>query len=285
MNKKGQEMALSVGLIIFIVVFIGVLIVFFLGYDTVQPSHMGVMVRFGNILGTMDPGMKWTGLFTDVFSYDLRTRKAEIALEGDNYSPSKDGQKIFAVINVNYRVKRDKATVSDLYANIGPDDIISDRLNIPAIITEGFKQATVGYTAMEILEKRQEVKEKAVENIKKNFPEHYFEIENIIVTNIAFSPAFADEIEKKQIALQTALKEQNNLETVKFQQQQVIEQAKAESERIRLQSAALTQLTINQKLLDTWDGHLPSTLIITPESNGLFLQLAKGEVDNSLVNP
>lgn len=285
-SKKGQDVALGIGAFVFIIVLIGALFIFFLGYDKVEPSHMGIMVKFGQITGVFKTnnadnpytGMKWTGLFTDVISYDMRTRKAVIELAGDNYAPSKDGQKIFAVINVNYKLKVSEQTIHDLYGRIGPDSIISDRLNIDAIITEGFKQATVGYTAMEILEKRQEVKEKAIENIKKNFPAEYFEIENIVVTNIAFSNEFADEIEKKQIAVQAALKEENQLQVVIFQQKQEVEKYRAEAEKIKLQAAQLTQLTINQRMLEKWDGRLPSTLIMSDQSNGLLLNLAKGEL-------
>jgi regulator of protease activity HflC (stomatin/prohibitin superfamily) len=279
MNKKGQDLAVGIVTVIFVVAVIVGLIALISGFDTVEPSHMGIMVKFSQIQGifTTAPneysGMKWTGMFTDVYSYDMRTRKAVIDLSGDNYAPSKDGQKIFATINVNYRVHKSEETITKLYTNIGPDNIIADRLNIDAIITEAFKQATVGYTAMEILEKRQEVKEIAIENIKKNFPSEYFEIENIVVTNIAFSPAFADEIEKKQIALQTALKEQNNLETVKYQQQQEIEKYKAEAEKIKLQAAQLTDLTVRQAWIAKWDGALPQYMLTNQANVDMLMQL------------
>lgn len=271
-NKKGQTEA-GVLLFLFLILVVGVVIVLLLGFDQVEPSHLGVKVKFGQIIGVMHPSLQWTGLFVDVFQYDLRTRKAEIELVGDNYAPTKDGQKIFSLINVNYRVKKSDQTIQDLYANVGSDDVISDRLNINAIVVEGFKQATAGYTAMEILEKRQEVKDRAIENIKKNFPEQYFEIENIVITNIAFSKAYADEIEAKQIALQTAQKEENNLATVKFQQQQEIEKYKAEAEKIKLQAQQLTDLTIKQAWISKWSGNLPQYMIMSPETANFLLQL------------
>lgn len=283
-NKKAQDLQIGIGVGLFLFLFIGGLIVLMLGIDTVEANHLGVKVRWGQIIGVMQPSTQWTGLFTQVVQYDMRIRKASIDLSGDNYAPSKEGQKVYALIDVNYKVKNSEDTVKSLYANIGTDDVIANRLNIDPIITEGFKQATAQYTALDILDKRQEVKEKAIEYIKANFPKDYFELQNIVITNIAFSPEFAKEIEAKQTAIQTALKEQNNLETVKFQQQQQVEIYKAQAQLIELQSKALTDLTIRQKMLDKWNGVLPSTLIITPESNGLFLQLAKGEISSGLNN-
>jgi len=278
-GKKGQDMAVGVGVTIFAVLLIGGIIIALMGFDTVEPNHLGVKVAWGQITGVMQPSTQWTGLFVSVIPYDMRIRKASIDLSGDNYAPSKEGQKIFATIDVNYRVKNNPETVKSLYANVGTDDVIAERLNINPIVIEAFKQTSSQYTAMDILEKRQEVKDKTIDTIKKNFPAQYFEIDNIVITNIAFTSEFANEIEAKQTSIQTALKEQNNLEVIKFQQQQEIEKYKAQAQMIELQSKALTELTLKQKMLDKWSGYLPQTLIITPTTGGLFMDLAKGELN------
>jgi len=280
-GKKGQDMAVGLtGLVLIVLVILGA-IYFFLAYDKVEASHRGVQVRFGKILGIQHPSLQHTGLFTQVYHYDMRTRKIEIDLVGTNSAVDKDGQMINAKINVNYRIKDSDDTVWKLYEQVGTDRIIAERLNIPEIITEGFKQATVKFEALDIVDKRQEVKELAKENIHNNFPKQFFEIQNIVITNINWSQEFKAEIEAKKVAEQEKLKEENRLQVVIFQQQQKIEEAKAESERIRLQSVALTDLTIKQKMLDKWTGELPQYLIITDESQGMFLQLAKGDLEIS----
>jgi len=278
-GKKGQDLAIGSAFVIFVILAIGGLIILLMGFDSVEANHLGVKVAWGQITGTMQPSTQWTGLFTHVEQYDMRIRKASIDLTGDNYAPSKEGQKVYATIDVNYRVKYDPETIKKLYSNVGTDDVIADRLNINPLVIESFKQVTSQYTAMDILEKRQEVKDKTIESIKRNFPAEYFEIDNIVITNIAFTPEFANEIEAKQTALQTALKEENNLETIKFQQQQKIVEYEAQAKLIELQSKALTELTLKQKMLDKWTGQLPNTLIITPSSSGLFLDLARGNLN------
>ena len=279
MKKKAQELALSVTVIAVIVLAVVGFLYFLMAYDMVEPSHRGVKVRFGKILGIQHPSLQHTGLFTHVYHYDMRTRKIEIDLVGDNSAVDRDGQMIKAKINVNYRIQDSDETVWKLYENVGTDKIIAERLNIPEIITEGFKQATVKFEALDIVDKRQEVKELAKLNIHNNFPKQYFEIENIVITNIDWSAEFKTEIEAKKVAEQEKLKEENMLEVVIFQQQQKIEEAKAEGERIRLQSVALTELTLKQKMLTEWNGVLPMYLIITDNSQGMFLQLAKGDLN------
>lgn len=271
MKKKGQSVELGVTAVVVILLLLGTVLVLMLGYDMVEPSHLGVKVRFGEIKGVMENGFRWTGLFTTVHKYDLRTRKVVIELIGDNSAVDKTGQYISSTINVNYRVRRDKETILSLYTNIGRDNVIADRLNIDAIIREGFKQATVKYDALEIIDKRQEVKELAKENIRSNFPSEYFEIENIVVTNIDFSQGFKKAIEDKKIAEQRALEEENKLQVVIFQQKQAIEKFKADAEKIKLQSQALTELTLRQKYLETWDGKLPIYMISNPETMSMFL--------------
>lgn len=271
MKKKAQELALSITVIAVIVLAVAGFLYFLMAYDMVEPSHRGVQVRFGKILGIQKPSLQHTGLFTHVYHYDMRTRKIEMDLVGENSAVDRDGQMIKAKINVNYRIKDSDETVWRLYENVGTDSIIADRLNIPEIITEGFKQATVKFEALDIVDKRQEVKELAKQNIHNNFPKHYFEIENIVITNIDWSTEFKAEIEAKKVAEQEKLKEENKLEVVIFQQQQEIEKFKAEAEQIRLQSVALTELTLRQKYLETWNGVLPLYMIANQDTINMFL--------------
>lgn len=281
MKKKGQkDVYLALAGIGFVVILVCSFIFFLMAFDKVEASHMGVQVGVnGQIKGVQHPSLQYTGLFTHVYQYDMRTRKIEMDLTGDNSAVDNTGQMINAKINVNYRIKDSDDTIRNLYANVGTDDIIAERLNIPEIITEGFKQATVRFEALDIVNKRQEVKELAKENIHNNFPKEYFEIENIVITNIDWSPQFKSEIEAKKVAEQEKLKEENKLQVVIFQQQQEIEKYKADAERIKLQSETLTELTLRQKYLEVWDGHLPSYMIANQDTINMFLptpELVKG---------
>jgi len=277
-SKKAQGMWILFGAI----VFIG-FIVMMLGFDTVEPSHMGVKVNFGNIQGSMMPGTQWTGVFTHVEQYDMRIRKDVIELkcfkdettkilDCSNAAATKQGQAVYTTINVNYRIKNNDV-VTELYKNVGTDTEIDDKLNIKAIIMEGFKQTTVKYDWIGILENREQVKLEAIANIKTNFPKDYLEIQDVVITNIGFSPEFQSELEAKQIAEQTGLKEKNNLEVVKNQQAQEIEKYKAEAEKMRLQKSEITALLVQQQWIAKWDGHTPMYMITSQDQANYLLQL------------
>jgi len=274
-GRKGQYFGVTVGVVVFIIA----VIVGFSGFDTVEASHLGVKVRLSQVTGVQEAGMQWTGPLTDVVQYDLRTRKETVELQGANGAVDKTGQAVYATININYKVKPTHDTVTQLYKQVGTNDVIADRLNIVPIVREGFKQATVKYEALEILEKRQEVKELAKENIRSNFPAQYFEIQDIIITNIDFSEAFKAAIEQKKVAEQNALKEQNQLEVVKFQQEQEIERYKAEAEKLRLQKTQVTALLNQQKWIEKWDGQLPTYILTNSESSSQLLNLPAPQVE------
>lgn len=270
MQKKGDGLIYGATVVIALIVIIFVLA---MGFDSVDANHLGVKVRLGKIQGVQESGIEWTGLFTDVYQYDLRTRQQTVELQGANSAVDKTGQAVYATININYRVKPAHDTIVRLYKEVGTNEIIAERLNIIPIVREGFKQATVKYDALEILEKRQEVKQIAKDNIHQNFPKDYFEIQEIVITNIDFSEGFKQAIESKKIAEQDAIKEKNQLEVVKFQQQQEIEKYKAEAEKLRLQKSQVTALLNQQKWIEKWDGRLPTFMMGGQQQQDMILQL------------
>jgi len=278
MNKKGRGEIAGIGALAVIII---IAIFLFSSIDKVEANHLGVQVKLGNVVGVQHAGIQWTGPLVHVHQYDLRIRKATIDLTEDYSAADKKGQSIYAQIDVNYRLKATEDAVKSLWTNVGKDNVVADRLNIHPLIAEGFKQATVKYSALEILEKRGEVKELAKENIKNNFPSEYFQIVDIVISNIDFGDDFKRALEEKQTAIQLAEKAKNELEMVKFEQQQEIEKYKAEAEKLRLQRQEISELLVQQQMIAKWDGRLPDQLIIQEGSSGLFLQLAKGDAARS----
>ena len=101
------------------IVTIFILIVLFsaVSFDAVDASHKGVKVRFGRIQGTMDPGMEFTGPMVSVYPYDLRLRKMEVAMEGNQGAVDKDGQSVYARIEINYKLN--PLSVQKIYSEVG----------------------------------------------------------------------------------------------------------------------------------------------------------------------
>ena len=281
-NKKGQEIGLGIG-IFFVVLLVG-FIILVMGFDKVEANHMGVKVRLGEITGNMDAGIQWTGVLTSTKQYDMRIRQVKVDMLGDESATDNTGQTVFGSVSVNYKLKREGQVVEGLWSNVGTDNIISEILNIEPIIKEGFKQATVQYEAIEILQNRQDVKELAIENIRNNFPTDYFEIVDIVVENIDFTDEYKAAIEAKKIATQKKLEEEIKVDIVRFQQAQQLEIYKTDAEKLRLQKSEITEMLIQKQLIEKWSGSLPEYLIITEGSQGMFLQLAKGDLTSSSTN-
>src|SRR6056297_2737239 len=237
-NKKGQAFA-----VIFVIVIIVGIIVGFMGFDRVDASHRGVKVKLGKITGTMNPGLEWTGLFTDVHQYDLRTRSMTIDMKGAQGAVDRDGQSVYSTIEINYKLKPD--SVQDAYSYIGHDDQLSGVLRIEGRVKEGFKTITSEYTSLEIFQKRQEVKAKAIEQIQSRFPQKYFVLENIIISNLDFNPDFKAAIESKKVAEETAKAKEQEVKVQKFEADKKIETARGEAESKKLQAEAEAyQITI-----------------------------------------
>lgn len=296
-NKKGQMEGL-IGTIFAIVIIAGAILLF-MGFDKVEANHMGVKVRLGEITGTMNPGIQWTGILTSTKQYDMRIRQIKVDMVGEKIVGSgmsekiidtgsatdNTGQAIFGAVSVNYKLKREADVVKGLWSDVGTDSVIARTLNIEPIIKEGFKQATVTYEAIEILQNRQLVKELAIENIRNNFPTDYFDIVDIVVEDIDFTKNYSEAIEAKKVATQVKLEEEIKVETAKFIQAQKIEEYKADAEKLRLQKEEITPLLIQKQMLEQWDGHLPQYLIMTPDSQGMLLNLAKGDLDTKPATP
>lgn len=277
MNSKGQ--ARTVAFLAFVIIVFGGFILLVMGFDKVEANHMGVKVRLGEITGTMNPGLEWTGILTSTKQYDMRIRQAKVdMLTEQNSATDKTGQIIFGSVSVNYRLKREAEVVKGLWSNVGIDRAIARTLNIKPIIKEGFKQATVTYEAIEILQNRQAVKELAIENIRNNFPGNYFEIVDIVVEDIDFTKDYKKAIEAKKIATQNKLMEEEKVQIVKFQQEQEIERYKAQAEQLRLQKNEITPMLIQKQMLEKWNGVLPTYMIITEDSQGMLLNLAQGKI-------
>lgn len=286
MNNKGQYAGFIAGFVG--VAFLVALFVLLIGYKQVDASHIGVMNRFGVITGTMNPGMQWVGIFTHVEEYDLRVRKMTVEmLTGEQTAIDKDGQTIKARIQVNYRLKPDSAI--NAYTHVGVDRDMADVLNLDGILREGFKTTTAKYTSTEIWQKRGEVKDEAVKIIENNFPKDYFILDNIIISDIDFNPAFIAAIEQQKTNEKLALAKEQEVAIAKFEADRAVEQAKgtaeankisivaqaqAEAEALRLKREQITPLMVQQLWIQAWQaGGAQVPKIVMGQNQGMLMTL------------
>jgi uncharacterized membrane protein YqiK len=88
-------------------------------------------------------------------------------------------------------------------------------------------------------------------------------------------------VEAKQVAQQSALKAENDLQRIKTEAEQRVAQAKAEAEAIKVQSEAanndkyinLKALEVQRAAIEKWNGVLPSQMV--PNASLPFINLTK----------
>ena len=203
-------------------------------YEIVEPGERGIVIRLGSVTGeVLDEGFHWKKPFVDeIVRMDVQIQKEEES----SSAASSDLQSVTAKIAVNYSL--DPSKVTKIYQEFRKDYV--SRVIDPSI-QESVKSATSKFTAEQLITKREDVRNAIDESIKNKLGVYGINVTQVNIVDFDFSPAFNNAIEAKVTAEQEALREKNNLEKVKFEQQQEIEKFKAQAEKSRLEVEALRQ--------------------------------------------
>lgn len=150
---------------------------------------------------------------------------------------------------------------------------IETRIIKPAI-QESVKSITSQYTATDLVQKRQTVKQGITDLISARLGPLGIIVDTVNITNFAFSDEFNTAIEAKVKAEQEALRAVEELQKTKVVAQQVEEEARGEklasilraegeAESIRIQGAALrlNPMVLELRKVEKWTGVMPITLI------------------------
>lgn len=255
---KNQKENVMLGIIIGVVVF--VIILLLTSITTVPTGYVGVKTRFGQVQNdTIQEGLNFKAPFIEsIVKIDCRMQKIEYQMEAS----SKDLQKINAIkIAVNYGVDKQKANV--LYREIGKD---FNTIIVEPAIYETMKSAIANYTAEELVTKRQEVSNLAQETLTNKLQERGINITSLSMVDLSFSEEFDQAIEKKQVVEQQTQQAKYELEKAKVENEKKVENAKAEAEVMKQQNQEITEKTlelkkleVQQKLIEKWNGQLPTT--------------------------
>jgi regulator of protease activity HflC (stomatin/prohibitin superfamily) len=170
---------------------------------------------------------------------DVRTQEYTMSVapgEGAVYqddsmtAPTADGQTVTVDATVLFHVDRDKA--ADLFQSVGPDYV---QKIVRTVSRSQIRAVIANYSAIDVYAiKREEAEQKINEVIRELFAEKDVILERVLLRHIAFSPQFADSIEKKKVA------EQKRIEAEELKKKKIIE-AEAEAEAIRLKGEMLNR--------------------------------------------
>lgn len=255
--KTKTKIIISVLSIIILII----LITFFSSITTVPTGYVGVKTKFGQVQqAVIQEGLNFKTPFIEkIVRIDCRTQKCEYTMEAS----SKDLQKISNIkIAVNYNV--DKLKTNELYQEIGKD---FKGVIVEPSIYEAVKQGISQYTAEELVTKRSEVSNSIMELLVNKLETKGIKITALNITDLSFSKEFDDAIEKKQVTEQQTQQAKYELEKAKIENEKKIENAKAEAEVMKQQNQQITEntlklkeLEVKQKMIEKWNGTLPTTI-------------------------
>jgi len=236
------------------------------GCSVVGPGERGVRVTFGSAGSeALNSGVYlWIPFVTGVTSLNTRIQKSEVITN----AASKDMQDVNTTFALNWRLDPEK--IADIYKKIGDEEVVLANVISPAI-SEVLKAATAKKTAEEILTKRHELKDEIDTEIKARMAKYSIAIDEVNITNVAFSRDFAHAVEKKQIAEQKAkqaeyeaLEKQVEAKGAVFKAKGEAEAnlvlAKSQAESQKLLQSSVSPAILQLKAIEKWDGTVPQVM-------------------------
>jgi regulator of protease activity HflC (stomatin/prohibitin superfamily) len=246
-------------LLAIIVIFL--IITFFNSFKTIPTGFIGVKTRFGQVQDTMlNEGLNLKIPFIEkIVLMDCRTQKTEYTMEAS----SKDLQKISNYkIAINYNITKD--TANQLYKSVGVD---YKNIIVEPAIQSVMKDSVANFTAEELITKRSEVAQFALDRLTEKFQNSGITLTGLDILDLSFSEEFDTAVEQKQIVEQETQKAQYELEKARVENQKKIENAQADAEVMAAQNAQITDNYLrlkeieNQKaMIEKWNGQLPTTM-------------------------
>jgi len=264
MNPKTVAGLITGALIIFALIIAGSSATY-----VVEPGHRGVEVT----LGRVSPGFKPEGFglklpFVTAVS-PLLIRQQTDKMVADCYSS--DLQQVKIDVRVLYRVPESSVvSVYRDYAGYPFDSLIKPR------VAEALNEITAGRTAEMIVQKREEVKSKALESARRKIGD-IMVIEDIVLEDINLTRALENAIEAKMVQEQEAARSRFAQQQAQTEASTVVIKAKGEAESIVLRGKALREnpSVLELQIIERWDGLTP--LVVGPGATGANMMLPLGD--------
>jgi prohibitin 2 len=243
----------------------------------INAGTRGVTKTFGEITAVKDEGLHFrTPFITQVTTVDIRTQRHESA----SSAASRDLQVVSTQVVLNYRP--DPAQVENLLRTIGPNYV---PVVVEPALQEALKAATAQFTAEELITQRPLVSEQIRAALEERLTPRGIIVEDLSITEFAFSEEFRAAIEAKQVAEQNALRAEQELRRAQIEAQQQVARAEAEAEArlsiaqaeaeaLRLQREVVSPELLQLRFIERWNGNLPQ--FMAGDETNLMPMIAPG---------
>lgn len=242
--------------------FIGIVFLL-MTFTIIEQTERGVLTNFGQVTGTLEPGFHMINPFTEnVHRIDVSVQ----ALEVQELSYSKDTQIVDVQATVNYQLNSNE--VEKLFTEVRTD--AESRYVIPRT-KEALKNIFAKYNAQGIIDNRSQLTSEIKIELVNELSGLGITVQDVLLTNLDFDDAYENAVQRKQVAEQEALAQENITKSEEEKKKQEILKAEALAEKTRLEAQALAssqgqqviekiyaeaQLEASKK----WNGQLPTNM-------------------------
>lgn len=133
---------------------------------------------------------------------------------------------------------------------------------MPQTVESTIKDVFGHYNAGDAIAMREAIQNQIKSQLSSTLIKRGIRVDDFQLTNIDYSDAFENAVEKAQVATQRANEAKNHTVEVEEQAKQTRIAAEAQAESIRVQASAITSnpAIIELKRVEKWDGRMPATV-------------------------
>lgn len=268
-------------------VFIGIfaLIVIFSTVFTVQYGTIGVLTRFGQIVGDpLKPGLHIKVPFVDnlivyrtqKIIYETLANPNEGQSQADYQdfpvdTTTKDGQQISVRFSVRFSVNPNN--VKAVAETLGTEEELVEKV-IKTDARIWTRNIPRDYAALDLYSGNiEEVSKKIAEELKPRFEANGLILDEFGIRSINFQANYVDAVEQKQVEKEKVITEQYIAQQEEFKKKASITRAEGEAAAQRLQQSTLSANLIKKLWIEKWNGILPATM--AGDSSSFLIDLKK----------
>ncbi|MBI5382654.1 MAG: prohibitin family protein [Opitutae bacterium] len=261
-----KKIALLAGgaVIIFVVILAGASSTY-----VVNPGHRGVEVTLGKVSQGFKPeGFGFKLPFITIIVPQLIRQQTE-KMRANCYSS--DLQQVEIDVRVLYRVPQSSVvTVFRDYTGAPFEALIKPR------VAEAINEITALRTAEVIVQRREEVKSRALESARRKVGD-VLVIEDVVLENINLTKSLENAIEAKMVQEQEAARARFAQQQAEIEANTAVIKARGEAESINLRGKALREnpSVLELQIVEHWDGITP--LVVGPGATGANMMLPLGD--------
>lgn len=218
---KWAGMAIMLGtIIVFVLISAGFMV------HVAGQREVAIVYNFsGTISGKKDAGTFATMPWQHVRKENIGIQHEEFTFDQGNSAVSKDQQKIFAKLAVNYQI--DSENVIDLYKRVGPS---WQNIIIEARVPQVFKEVTSTFQTPALTVSREQLRKETRDKLTDELAPYDIKVVDVFITNLGFSEQYSQSIEEKQQQVQDALRAEAKVKQVQAEAAQRVAEAKGEAQ-------------------------------------------------------